>query len=193
MYEALKEAGLIPLLTSRNKMPPRPEAAPVLPEEVGGAGLGIGREHLSHHAKFGDYYISPHNLHFKNILSIRSRTRKSMNGYKDIRVSDTLASIIMKILKGETISRHDLALLSEKELMIYDNLIYMSKLHKTHHNSVESTVKKMKDRFKVLEGELEAGNNNELILKELHDLLFKMAKNNIISHSSAVNYWKQIK
>ena len=156
-------------------------------------GLGVKREQYSDHAPFGDYFISPHKLHFKNVLSIRSRTKKAINGYKDVRVSETLSAIIMKILKGETVHKHDLSSLNEKEQMMYDNLIYMSKLHKTHHNTVDATVQKMKNRLAILEGELDAGNDNPLILKELHDLVHKMAKSNIISQSSATEYWRDIK
>jgi len=175
-------------------LPPAPLAAAEEDEEpVFGYGLGVHREKVPRHAPFGDYYVSPHNLHFKNVLSIRTRTKKPLNGFKDIRVSDTLAAIIMKILKGETVNKHDLALLNDNERMIYDNLIYMAKLHKTQPNTVESTVKKLKERLAVLEGELDAGNNNPTILKELHALVHKMAKHNIISHGSATAYWNDIK
>ena len=52
---------------------------------------------------------------------------------------------------------------------------------------------KKKERFAVLEGELEAGNTNKLIVEELHQLLHKMAKNNIITATDATNYWKGVK
>jgi len=76
--------------------------------------------------------------------------------------------------------------------MIYDNLMYMSKLYKNHHNTVDKTVQKMKDRFAVLEGEIEAGNTNSMILKEIYELLFKMSKNNVISGVEAQRYWKEL-
>ena len=51
----------------------------------------------------------------------------------------------------------------------------------------------MKDRFSVLEGEIEAGNTNDMILQEIYELLFKMSKNNIISYNEARRYWKELK
>jgi len=96
------------------------------------------------------------------------------------------------MLKGDKVAKHDFNLLSEKEQMIYDNLMYMSKLYKNHHNTVDKTVQKMKDRFAVLEGEIQAGNTNAMILKEIYELLFKMSKNNVISAVEAQRYWKEL-
>jgi len=132
-------------------------------------------------------------LYHKNILAVRQAGNQPINGYTDVKVSDNFTNIIFKMLKGDQISKHDFNLLSEKEQMIYDNLIYMSKLNKSHHNTVDKTVQKMKDRFSVLEGEIEAGNTNDMILQEIYELLFKMSKNNIISHNEARRYWKELK
>ena len=174
--------------------PPAPPAPVYNPDpEIEGAGLGVSHDRLPKIVQFGDYFISPRNLYYKNILSIRSRTGKAINGLKDLKVSDAFVSAIMKILRGDVVRKHDIAMLSDKEQMAYDNLIYMSKLFKKHHNNVDKTVQKMKERFAVLEGELEAGNTNKLIVEELHQLLHKMAKSNIITATDATNYWKGVK
>jgi len=174
--------------------PPAPPAPVYNPDEsIDLVGLGVSHERLPKIVQFGDYYISPHNLYYKNMLSIRSRTGKAINGLKDMKVSDAFVSAIMKILRGDVVRKHDVSMLSDKEQMAYDNLIYMSKLFKKHHNNVDKTAQKMKERFAVLEGEIEAGNTNKLIFEELHQLLHKMAKSNIISATDATNYWKGIK
>ena len=156
-------------------------------------GLGANYEHLPANAPFGDYFISPHNLFYKNILSIRGRTKKPVNGYKDIRVSDALVSILMNIIKGHTVHKHDIASLSEHEQIIYDDLIKLGKLHKHHHNTIDKTIEKMKERFQILEGELDAGNNNELIYKELNSLIYKMAHIGVISQNEAKRYLKELR
>ena len=131
-------------------------------------------------------------MYYKNILAIRQAGGQPINGYTDVKVSDNFIAIILKMLKGDKVAKHDFNLLSEKEQMIYDNLMYMSKLYKNHHNTVDKTVQKMKDRFAVLEGEIEAGNTNSMILKEIYELLFKMSKNNVISGVEAQRYWKEL-
>jgi hypothetical protein len=156
-------------------------------------GLGANYEHLPANAPFGDYFISPHNLFYKNILSVRGRTKKPVNGYKDIRVSDALVSILMNIIKGHTVRKHELASLSEHEHIIYDDLIKLAKLHKHHHNTIDKTIEKMKERFQILEGELDAGNNNDLIYKELNSLIYKMAHIGVISQNEAKRYLKELR
>ena len=200
IYDKLKLANKLPPrgrsvdLSPALGPPPAPPAPVYNPDEsIDLVGLGVSHERLPKIVQFGDYFISPHNLYYKNMLSIRSRTGKAINGLKDMKVSDAFVSAIMKILRGDVVRKHDVSMLSDKEQMAYDNLIYMSKLFKKHHNNVDKTAQKMKERFAVLEGELEAGNTNKLIVEELHQLLHKMAKSNIITATDATNYWKGIK
>ena len=205
MYDELLANDLIPRKGALGLRLPAVPVAPILPTVPTGpillpnvaaplgVGAGISREQFPSLIPFGDYYISPGNLYYKNILSVRGRTGKALNGYKDVKISDRLASIIMKVIRKEHITHHDVGALNEKEQILYDNLLYMSKLHKTHHNTVDKSVEKMKERFAILDGELNAGNDNPLIMKELYQLIFKMAKSNIISMTDAVNYWNQLK
>ena len=205
MYESLVALRLIPEKTRGvPAVPLAPAPAPVAPVAsplarmqpgglLVGASVGITHEKLPNLVPFGNYYINPDKLYYKNILAVRQAGNQPINGYTDVKVSDNFTDIIFKMLKGDQISKYDFNLLSEKEQMIYDNLIYMSKLNKSHHNTVDKTVQKMKDRFSVLEGEIEAGNTNDMILQEIYELLFKMSKNNIISHNEARRYWKELK
>ena len=206
MYESLVALRLIPEKTRGVPAVPLAPAAPapvasslagLQPVAPGGllvgGSVGITHEKLPNLVPFGNYYINPDKLYYKNILAVRQAGNQPINGYTDVKVSDNFTDIIFKMLKGDQISKYDFNLLSEKEQMIYDNLIYMSKLNKSHHNTVDKTVQKMKDRFSVLEGEIEAGNTNDMILQEIYELLFKMSKNNIISHNEARRYWKELK
>jgi len=196
MYEALLVLKLIPIKPPRGgggvaaaapPPPPLAEGEPII-----GASVGIAHQKLPKLIPFGNYYINPDKLYYKNILAIRQAGGQPINGYTDVKVSDNFIAIILKMLKGDKVAKHDFNLLSEKEQMIYDNLMYMSKLYKNHHNTVDKTVQKMKDRFAVLEGEIEAGNTNSMILKEIYELLFKMSKNNVISGVEAQRYWKEL-
>ena len=51
----------------------------------------------------------------------------------------------------------------------------------------------MKKRLKLIEGQLEAGNNNDDIKLELHSLLHKMARTGLITINQAASHYKQIK
>jgi hypothetical protein len=69
----------------------------------------------------------------------------------------------------------------------------MSGGHKIHESSLDKTSEEMKYRLSLIEGELEAGNNSELLKKELHGLLHRMAHNGLISVAHASAYYKEAK
>jgi hypothetical protein len=60
------------------------------------------------------------------------------------------------------------------------------------HRLFETTALKMKQRLEVLEGELEAGNNNPAIKGEIHGLLFKLAHAKVISNVDATKHWRDL-
>ena len=157
-----------------------------------GKGIGVHLRKLPSVVQFGKIHIKPSNLYYENILSIRTSTGQALRAYKDEKISNHLASLIIKLLEGGTVSKNDLRALSEKEVMIYDNLIRRSQLHKELDNSWDETAMKMKTRFQILEGQICAGNDNPLIKEELHELLFKMGNSKIITPHDASRYWNEL-
>jgi hypothetical protein len=154
---------------------------------------GVGIKNYSKMMKFGKVAISPDDLYYKNILKIRLHNKRSILGIPDIRVSDSLAAVLMKIVDGEHVTRSDLSILSKKDKMIYDKLMVISGLHKTIDNSFDDTAQEMKQRMRLIEGELGAGNNNPMLLKESHQLLNSMHACGMISARQANKHYKDIK
>jgi hypothetical protein len=206
MYDQLLQAGLIPMKGSAF-IPAFPEAptidptlvpttppifAPVLGPTTTGVGLGVHLKKLPKVIKLGHIHINPSNLYYENILSVRNPKNKPLRAYKDEHLSEYLASLLIKLVEGGHITKHELQPLSDHEKMIYDNLIKRSKLHKMNDNSFDQTALKMKQRLEVLEGELEAGNNNPSIKSEIHGLLFKLAHAKVISQVDATKHWKSL-
>ena len=215
MYDALLSQDLIPRINDPYHVPAFPDVptgAPVLyPTAPTGtplkaspakfpavalgptmSGIGVHLRRLPSVVQFGKIHIKPSNLYYENILSVRTSTGQALRAYKDEKISNHLASLIIKLLEGGTVSKNDLRSLSEKEVMIYDNLIRRSQLHKELDNSWDETAIKMKKRFEILEGEYYAGNDNPLIKQELHELLFKMGNAKIITPHEASRYWNEL-
>jgi hypothetical protein len=117
-----------------------------------------------------------------------------MNGYPNKRVSDNFVDVIFKILENKTITKSDLKNIHSERIM-YDNLIVLSGIHKSKSipTTIEDTAPEMKNRLGLIVGEIEAGNSNKELLKELHELLFKMSQINLISRSAATKYYNNIK
>jgi hypothetical protein len=179
-----------PAKASPAKFPAKLPASAVGPTL--GFGIGVHLRKLPSVVQFGKIHIKPSNLYYENILSIRTSTGQALRAYKDEKISNHLASLIIKLLEGGTVSKNDLRSLSEKEVMIYDNLIRRSQLHKELDNTWDETAIKMKTRFQILEGQICAGNDNPLIKQELHELLFKMGNAKIITPHDASRYWNEM-
>ncbi len=69
----------------------------------------------------------------------------------------------------------------------------LSGFHKTIVNSVDETLSEMKKRLELISGEIEAGNNNQELLKEAHGILHSMAQMKVITHVEASKYYKDLK
>ena len=161
--------------------------------EATGSGLKSGIPEYPKFIKFGKVMISPDKLYFKNMLLIRNPHGRALTGIPNTKVSDVMVSILMKCLEGQKISKSELNLLSQHERHLYDNLMWMSGGHKIHEHTIMESAKEMKHRLSLIEGELDAGNNSELIKKELHHLLHRMARSGLISISNAASYYKEMK
>jgi hypothetical protein len=175
----------------------------------GGAGADVisakglaSREPLRHgvHVKdypklirFGKLHISPNKLYYHNILAIKNGLRKNYVGITEKKISDALASVIMKIIDGGIVKKHDLHTLTSGDKQIYDKLMMMSGLHKTHDHTFEDSAKAMKARLRLIEGEIESGNDNKELLKESHQLLHGMGRAGVISTYDAVKHYNHLK
>jgi hypothetical protein len=161
-----------------------------------GPSVGSGLPHRVLPSKFvfGKIKIDLNKLFYRNILSITDNKGKQMNGYPNKRVSDNFVDVIFKILENKTITKSDLKNIHSERIM-YDNLIVLSGIHKSKSipTTIEDTAPEMKNRLGLILGEIEAGNSNKELLKELHELLFKMSQINLISRSAATKYYNNIK
>ena len=68
----------------------------------------------------------------------------------------------------------------------------MSGLHKDNENTFSESSKQLKDRLRLVEAEIESGNNDLDILKEARELLFTMARCKLISDRTARAHLKML-
>jgi transcriptional regulator of heat shock response len=57
---------------------------------------------------------------------------------------------------------------------------------------MDTTIEKLKEKLKVIEGEISSGNNNEKLLTELLDILNKLSHLGVITRPQANKHFKQI-
>ena len=155
---------------------------------------GVGIKKLSNVLPFGKISINPDMLYYKNTLIIRRlKDNKSITGHKNIVVSDDFVDIIFKIINGKAITKANIKDLSNNEKILYDNLIMQSGLHKTQPHTIDESSQQMKKRVDLIVGEIQAGNSNKSLLQELHSLLNKMSRLNLIPMTQASQFYKSVK
>ena len=157
-------------------------------------GKGLKNHVLPSTVPFGKIALDLNKLFYQNVLSIKRHNGNKIIGHKNKRVSDNFVDIIMKMFEDKQITQSDLKNIKD-ELMLYDNLIVQSGLHKSKKipTNIEQTSEQMKNRLGLITGEIEAGNSNKSLLTELHELLFRMVRVHLISKNAATAYYKNIK
>ena len=157
-------------------------------------GYGIHNDpKLTDHAVFGNVFLDLKKLFYDNLLSISNKHRMKYNGYKNVKISDDFVKLIINFVKNGNISNSDIKKLSVAEKRVLDSLLFLAKLHKHEKIDIEidDTIKYYKEKLELIIGEIEAGNDNKILIKQLHDILYKLTHLKVISVADANRYYKE--
>jgi hypothetical protein len=156
-------------------------------------GEGIHSKSLPKRAHFGKVSINPHNLYHKNLLQVRNLKGQAI-GVSDIKVSDGMSEMLLKMLEGVNPTKKDFAILEKHEPSLYNNLIHLAQLHKNYETpNLQETKQQMKHRMELLQGEIEAGNTAPSILSEAKQLLRLMVGNGMLKSPAARKHYEYLK
>jgi len=158
--------------------------------------LGWGIKHaqdIPEKVQFGSNILFLKKLFLKNILSIQNKHNTKINGFNNVNVSDNFVKIIMNLLKNINFTNNDLQNLTNGERILLDNLLTLSELNKKFvTGSNTNSLNQLKKDYEILIGEIEAGNNNELLKKKLYTLLMKFVHFGALSQQQARKHYKEI-
>jgi hypothetical protein len=119
----------------------------------------------------------------------------SVEHLPNVKVSDTLADIIINMCKKINPTKQILEELSSSERQLFDILLYVSGLGKHIGKGIENKkdaiIKELKERFKMVEAEIQTGNNNPVVKAELKEIINKLVLNNVISQNNGKKYLQQ--
>lgn len=142
---------------------------------------------------FGKLQIQLHKLYYKNILAIQTPNGLKLPGFKNTPVSDGFVNIVMKLCRNQEPNIHDMNNIKSSEKPLLDSLLQVAGLHKRNiTGSSKESVSHLKKQLAIIEGEIEAGNNNKLLKEQLYDVLFKLVHFGIISETQARTHYKNI-
>ena len=161
-------------------------------------GWGLNKEAITKHTNFGKNIILLDKLYYKNVLSIKDKRMHSVEHLPNVKVSDTLADIIVNMCKNEQPTKQTLDTLSSNERKLFDLLLYVSGVRKSKHisktenaSAKDANIKELKQRFKIVEAQIQAGNNNPVVKAELKEIINKLVLYHVISQNNGKKYLQQ--
>ena len=179
LFKLLRTAGLLDIVLSK----------------VTRVGRGLrGRSVSDKYPKiqpFGLIEVSPHKLFYENILKI-TRKGKHLTGFPNVKVSNEFVSFIFKVLDGEQPTLRDVNKLSVGEKQLFDSVVFTAGLQKKVESTGSGVKQKLKDRIALIEGEIEAGNTSDELIKEARQILQHLARMKIIGHRAASGHLKML-
>jgi hypothetical protein len=151
-------------------------------------GMGIAKKQEPKLVPFGNVLISYTNLKYKNILTIKTHLGKTIGGLPNKKISAKLTSILLNLLERINPTHEELYRLSPEERHLYDRLVNLGRLHTELPNTNEKSVSELKKRLKLLEGEIEIGNNSPQIIQEIKHILKMLKEFNVITEKQRKEY-----
>lgn len=137
---------------------------------VQGSGLTGAMNRLT----FGRFYVPRDRLNM-NVIEVRYTKSRHLANMKPCLVSARFRELVEDVAKG-TFDRADIAKLSQKENALFRHIMPMLGLE-IHHDDNDVYMQ----RFKIIQGEIQAGNRNRDVLKEANDYLLHFLHTNQIT------------
>ena len=152
-------------------------------------GYGLKTESIPDICHFGKNIILLKKLYYNNILSVKNKKMHAIEYFTNVKVSDNFVDVILQMCKN---SKPNINNLTPDEKQLLDTLLHVCGIKSsTNSSKKEDVVNELKNKFKLAEGQLRAGNNNPLIIKELKDILKKLTLYNVVSLKNSKDYLKQ--
>jgi hypothetical protein len=145
-------------------------------------------------APFGRYIINTNKLQ-KCILSINTKTGKSLSNLKSKLITKKLTEIFKEIAKGKEINNEMTDGLTDEEIdILYNTLNECHLLSKYNTPTSQALSKSEKEiqRFMILKGQIQAGQNNEAVVREFKALLLKYMKKGQIPKSEGYEILQEL-
>jgi hypothetical protein len=112
---------------------------------------------------------------YDNILMLSYKTGSPFTKIKTQKISDDLQSLLIDIVETEAkneINENTAGRLSDKERMLFKDLLNVSGLTKDlKYKQKPRTIQQVVERFKLLQGSVDAGNDSRVVINEAIELL----------------------
>lgn len=152
---------------------------------------GASVKQVGKFVEFGNLILLLRKLYDNNVLSIKDKNGINIPGIPNQKTNDNFVNLILKIVNNEDVNLKDIDDLNEKDSILFTVLMNKAGLKKKYQINNVRTLEALSKRLELLEGEFEAGNDNDIMIKELYEIVFKLAYLGAITLSNAKKHYKQ--
>lgn len=152
---------------------------------------GASVKQVDKFVEFGNLILLLRKLYDTNVLSIKDKTGINIPGIPNQKVNDNFVNLILKIVNNEDVNLKEIDDLNQKDSILFTVLMNKAGLKKKYQINNVRTLEALSKRLELLEGEFEAGNDNDIMIKELYEIVFKLAYLGAITLSNAKKHYKQ--
>ena len=131
-----------------------------------GEGIKVKREPVN--VEFGKYILNTNQLK-KQVLHVKNRAGGSLSWFQPIAMSDAFTELINDMLQTNSVNKHLLKTLDSDEQKVFYELCDRAGLLKEFKmvRPVDNEEKELENKFQILLGEYQAGNNSPLLIQQL--------------------------
>jgi hypothetical protein len=141
---------------------------------------------------FGRMLISIKDL-YANKLTIRRPDYNATTIHR-VPISDDMMLAILDIIENNHLNYEYIQQVNEEELLLFEKMLQLSNLYvslKYNKRKARDTVKELLNRYRVLVGQIQAGNDNDELLNELKELSYVLYKHGKLSKSQFIDNLKE--
>ncbi len=121
------------------------------------------------------YFIDTNKLN-NNVLEVRYNKNRHLTGFKTQIIGNGVKNIINNIINDDTMNEKEYHELTENEKHLIRTILNM--LEKSH--LIKNKDQEFNEKFQILLGSYNAGNNSEILKNQLRQYIFHAMKLNII-------------
>jgi hypothetical protein len=154
--------------------------------KVGG---GVKVKEQPTYAHFGKYIIHLPHLTDKNVFNVKYPSRGSIPSIKPLTISDDYKDFVLDILDNGKMNERILKKLPNHEIEHFEKVVIgagLTEVLKLKRGNTDGEKKDL-DRYYLLRGEIDAGNNADSVIKELRGLIVKFMNNGRVHKSEGLN------
>jgi hypothetical protein len=154
--------------------------------KVGG---GVKIRERPTYTHFGKYIIHLPYLMDKNLLNLKYPSMGSIPSIKPITISDDYKDFVLDVLENGKVNERQLKKLPDHEIKHFEKIVSGAGLNEVLNLKRGNTEQEKKDldRYYLLRGEIDAGNNADKVIKELRGLIVKFMNDGRVHKSEGLN------